>query len=135
MRVRVPVIVLLVVMGSAGLVACGSDEESAETVTTVIREVQPTTVEKTTTVREPAPKPTPRPAPVQTAAPEPQEPPDVEGLALPQAKKLLSQAGFSASVSNTDTTFGILIPENFTVCKQDQPRGKIVPILAQKHGC
>lgn len=71
------------------------------------------------------------------AAPEPQptEPPDVVGLSLPTAKKQLAAAGFKANVSNTDTTLGILVPENYTVCKQDAPKGDIVPILAQKYGC
>ena|SRR5207249_983968 len=60
---------------------------------------------------------------------------EVTGLTLPTANKKLSAAGFKADVSNTDTTFGILVPPNSTVCKQSSPRGKIVPILAQKYGC
>ncbi len=62
-------------------------------------------------------------------------PPNVEGLTLPKAKQLLSQAGFNADVSNTDTAFGIIVPQNYTVCREGSPRGKIVPILAQKYGC
>jgi hypothetical protein len=65
----------------------------------------------------------------------PSEPPKVVGLTLPAAKRLLKEAGFRANPRNTDTTFGILIPENFTVCKQDPPRGDLVPLLAQKYGC
>ncbi len=63
------------------------------------------------------------------------EPPKVVGLTLPAARRLLKEAGFRANPRNTDTTFGILIPENFTVCKQDPPRGDLVPLLAQKYGC
>jgi hypothetical protein len=48
---------------------------------------------------------------------------------------MLKDAGFKADVSNTDTTFGILVPSNYTVCKQDDPNGTLVPILAQKYGC
>ena len=57
------------------------------------------------------------------------------GLTLPAAKSALSGAGFTANVSNTDTLFGIVVPRNYTVCKQQEPRGNVVPILAQKYGC
>lgn len=67
--------------------------------------------------------------------PEPKSPPNVVGLTLPTAKKALSEAGFTADVSNTDTAFGIVVPSNYTVCTQDAPRGSVVPILAQKYGC
>jgi hypothetical protein len=59
----------------------------------------------------------------------------VVGLALPQAKQKLQAAGCGASVSNTDTTFGIIVESNYTVCTQDDPIGNRVPILAQKYGC
>jgi cytoskeletal protein RodZ len=83
-----------------------------------VQESSTTTTQAATTTQEP-----------------PQKPPDVTGLTLPTAKKQLSAAGFKADVSNTDTTFGILVPQNYTVCKQSAPRGNIVPILAQKYGC
>lgn len=68
-------------------------------------------------------------------AAEPAAVPDVVGLTLPTAQQLLRQAGYKAEVSNTDTTFGILNPANYTVCTQDEPIGNFVPILAQKYGC
>lgn len=113
--------------------------------TTVIQEPSSTesqvqtVTEQTTTVTQHAP---PKKAPKPTSAPEPdtesspsEAPPDVVGLTLPTAKKLLAQAGYKAEVSNTDATFGILVPENYTICTQDDPRGNLVPILAQKDGC
>jgi sRNA-binding protein len=73
--------------------------------------------------------------PAPEAEPEAAEPPDVVGLTLPKAESALRSAGFKPDVSNTDTMFGIVIKSNYTVCKQDAPRGSIVPILAQKYGC
>jgi hypothetical protein len=62
-------------------------------------------------------------------------PPDVVGLTLPTAQKMLKDAGYKADVSNTDTALGIIVPENYTVCEEDDAVGNIVPILAQKYGC
>lgn len=62
-------------------------------------------------------------------------PPDVTGLTLPTAKRQLRSAGYKADVRNTDTLLGIIVPEHYTVCKQSDPRGDVVPILAQKYGC
>jgi pyruvate/2-oxoglutarate dehydrogenase complex dihydrolipoamide acyltransferase (E2) component len=121
-------------IGAAVFTGCGGDGD-----TTVVK---PQTVTETTTTTgapNPAPTsepaPTPEPTPAPAPEPAPQEPPNVVGLALPDAKKLLSEAGFSTSVKNTDTTFGIIVPENYTVCTQGKPRGTLVPILAQKYGC
>lgn len=122
------VVVALVIAG------CGSSGGT----TTVIREVQPTTIEKTTTVRAPAPKPkhVSHPAPATTPPEsEPESPPNVVGLPLPAGEHLLKEAGYKAAVSNTDTSFGIVIPSHFTICEQSDPRGNLVPILAQKYGC
>lgn len=63
------------------------------------------------------------------------EPPDVVGLPLPAARKALKGAGYKAAPENTDTTFGIVVEDNYTVCTQDPPRGEIVVVLAQKYGC
>lgn len=62
-------------------------------------------------------------------------PPDVVGLTLPAARKALKSAGYSADPSNTDTAFGIVIESNYTICTQDEPKGNIVPVSAQKYGC
>lgn len=66
---------------------------------------------------------------------EPAEPPNVVGLPLPQAKQMLKEAGYRTAANNTDTTFGIIVPENYTICKQGKPRGDLVVVLAQKYGC
>ncbi len=76
---------------------------------------------------EPAPEPEPEP--------EPQEVPNVVGLPLPAAKQLLEEAGYRAAATNTDTAFGIVVESNYTICTQGEPRGNLVPVLAQKYGC
>jgi hypothetical protein len=99
--------------------------------TTVIKESAPTTVEKTTTVTaKPKPAPAPEPEPEVSA-----QPPNVVGLPLPAAEEALEEAGFKAAPRNTDTTFGIVVPSHYTICKEGTPRGKQVPVLAQKYGC
>jgi hypothetical protein len=115
------------------LLGCGSSDGGD---TTVIRKRAPApeaqTVTTTTTSTTKAKAPPPETTTTETAQ---GTPPDVVGLTLPEAKKQLSAAGYKADVSNTDTTFGILVPQNYTVCTQDDPRGDVVPILAQKYGC
>jgi len=68
-------------------------------------------------------------------ASEPSGPPDVVGLTLTTAEQLLQQAGYQVDADNTDTMFGIMDTDNYTVCTQDDARGTIVPVLAQKYGC
>lgn len=71
-------------------------------------------------------------------APEPEaasSPPNVVGDLLPEAEEVLSQAGFKAAPYNTDTAFGIIIKSHYTICKQFEPVGNHVKILAQKYGC
>jgi hypothetical protein len=116
-----------VICVAVGLTACGGSET-----TTVIRETPATveTVERTTTVEA-----TPSPEPASEESSPQEEPPDVVGLPLPAARNLLKQAGYKTAANNTDTTFGILVPENYTICEQDDPRGNLVVVLAQKYGC
>lgn len=73
--------------------------------------------------------------PLAEADAEPAEPPNVVGLPLPQARRMLKEAGYRTAAKNTDTTFGIIVPENYTICNQGQPRGDLVVVLAQKYGC
>jgi len=73
--------------------------------------------------------------PVAEGEAEPTEPPNVVGLPLPQAKQMLEEAGYRTAAKNTDTTFGIIVPENYTICNQGKPRGDLVVVLAQKYGC
>jgi len=67
--------------------------------------------------------------------PEAAEPPNVVGLPLPAARNALEGAGYEVAPENTDTTFGIVVERNYTVCRQDPARGKVVVVLAQKYGC
>jgi hypothetical protein len=112
---------------------CGSSGDT----TTVVKEIQPETVERTTTVEVPAPEPKAKPASHSAPAPEPEPEavPDVVGLPLDVAEELFKKAGYKAAATNTDTTFGIMVPANYTICTQDDARGTIVPVLAQKYGC
>ena len=48
---------------------------------------------------------------------------------------MLEEAGYKVAAKNTDTTFGILNPDNYKICNQGKPRGDVVPVLAQKYGC
>jgi beta-lactam-binding protein with PASTA domain len=57
--------------------------------------------------------------------------PDVRGLALPDAKQELKQAGYTASVK-TNALFGVIVEEHYSVCSQSKPKGMLVPIEADK---
>jgi hypothetical protein len=118
------------------LVACGGSD------TTTVVEQQADTPPVTVTQTTPAPAPpAAKPAkPVAKKAAGPpasgcQSAPDVVGLTLPTARRELEGAGCKLDVSNTDTTFGIIVEDHFTVCEQDDPRGEVVHLLAQKYGC
>jgi ABC-type glycerol-3-phosphate transport system substrate-binding protein len=115
---------------AAGFAACGDSDTTTVIQSTPAPAAGTTTTVTDTQANEPAPQET------TTEATAPQgEPPDVVGLTLPEAKNQLKEAGFKADVSNTDTAFGIIVEANYTVCEQDEPRGDVVPILAQKYGC
>jgi hypothetical protein len=114
----------------ARFAGCGSSGDTTVIKTTPAQPTQATQTVTTTTPNQASTSQGTAPG-----APSSGTPPKVTGLTLPTAKKQLSAAGFTADVSNTDTAFGIIVPENYTVCKQSAPRGNIVPILAQKYGC
>ena len=57
--------------------------------------------------------------------------PDVRGLSLPTAEQQLKKSGFSADVSS-DGLFGVLVEENWTVCDQSSPKGRLVPLDVSK---
>jgi hypothetical protein len=61
--------------------------------------------------------------------------PDVRGLALPEAKQRLERANYRTSVKAEDALFGVIVEENFTVCDQHEPNGRLVPLDVAKHGC
>lgn len=78
--------------------------------------------------------------PVSDESPEPESqeasaPPNVVGLPLSTAEQQLSAAGYTTAPVNTDTLFGIVDEDNYTICKQNPPRGDVVKVLAQKYGC
>lgn len=117
-------IIAAVLALTVGLAACGGSDT-----TTVIKEAPAETIERTTTVER-------APAPVaQEGSASKSEPPNVLGLPLPEARRMLKQAGYRTIAKNTDTTFGIIVPDNYTICNQGRPRGEIVVVLAQKYGC
>ena len=61
---------------------------------------------------------------------------DVRGLTLPKARKELKKHGsYTADPKSIDTVGGIYIEENFIVCKQDDPKGHLVPLKVAKHDC
>ena len=57
--------------------------------------------------------------------------PEVQGLSLPSAEQKLKAAGFNADVSS-DALFGVVIKENYIVCDQSEPAGKLVPLEVSK---
>jgi uncharacterized membrane-anchored protein YhcB (DUF1043 family) len=84
---------------------------------------------------ESTPEPEPEPVAQEEESAEAEEPPNVVGLPLPAARQLMKEAGYKVAPKNTDTAFGIVVEANYTICSQGQPRGNIVPVLAQKYGC
>lgn len=125
-----PPVLLLACLALFAIAGCGGSDT-----TTVIKEAQPTTVERTTTVQAPPARTDQAAASSEAEFGPSGEPPDVVGLPLPDAKRLLREAGYRAAATNTDTTFGIIVESNYTICTQDQPKGELVPVLAQKYGC
>jgi len=132
---RLSAVVAFLALALTVAVGCGGSGNT----TTVIKEAPAETVERTTTVEAPAPRPeNANDASSQEveSEPEPQgEPPNVVGLPLPQARRLLKEAGYRAAAKNTDTAFGIVVESNYTICTQGEPRRDLVPVLAQKYGC
>jgi hypothetical protein len=53
--------------------------------------------------------------------------PDVRGLSLPTANKQLKKANFSSDVTS-DGLFGVIVEENWVVCDQASPKGRLVPL-------
>jgi hypothetical protein len=57
--------------------------------------------------------------------------PDVRGLSLPSAERVLKQDNYRADVSS-DGLFGVIVEENWTVCEQSEPKGRLVPLEVSK---
>lgn len=136
---RTRVFLALAVIGALAVAGCGSSGGNTTIIEKSAPPQQQTVTETTTTVAASANSGGSGSSSSNDTAPEPSEPqgspPDVTGLTLPTAKHELSAAGYRADVRNTDTMFGIVIPQHYTVCKQSDPKGDVVPILAQKYGC
>jgi hypothetical protein len=58
--------------------------------------------------------------------------PDVRGLSLPAAERTLKQQNYSADVTS-DGLFGVIVEENWTVCEQKEPQGRLVPLEVSKN--
>ena len=57
--------------------------------------------------------------------------PDVRGLNLEDADKVLKKAGYGTT-TDSDSAFGVIIRENFTVCDQHLPKGHLIPLDVSK---
>jgi len=62
-------------------------------------------------------------------------PPSIEGVNLARADQILKDKGWSPTIVEDDVAFGVTIRENFTVCDQKDPKGRLVPIKVAKRGC
>jgi hypothetical protein len=60
--------------------------------------------------------------------------PNVDGLTLDVAKKVLHRRGFTADV-HSDGLFGVFVPSHFIVCDEHPPNGRLVLLDVAKHGC
>src|SRR5215210_7459799 len=58
--------------------------------------------------------------------------PDTRGMALPQAEVALKRAGYSTTTTD-DGAFGIVIPEHFIVCSQNEVNSNMVRLDVAKH--
>jgi len=96
----------------------------------LIRQAEEAEAREAKKEREAEAEPEPEPEPEESSAP-----PNVVGLPLPAAEAQLSAAGYTTAAVNTDTLFGIVNEDNYTICKQNPPRGNVVKVLAQKYGC
>jgi hypothetical protein len=70
----------------------------------------------------------------QQKAPEIAQPPDVRGMPLPDARKVLKTAGVQAGVTS-DGLFGILVPEHFIVCDEITVNPRFVRLEVSNKGC
>jgi beta-lactam-binding protein with PASTA domain len=67
-------------------------------------------------------------------APAPSSMPGVVGLSVPAAEHLLRAAGFRYDAVGEDGLFGIIVPQNWTVCSVARV-GRYVTLHAYKYGC
>ncbi|WP_100350611.1 PASTA domain-containing protein [Luteimicrobium subarcticum] len=61
--------------------------------------------------------------------------PDVRGMSLPDAEKALDSAKIGYSEHASDAAFGIIVKENFVVCKEAYVNEQMVRLEVAKHGC
>jgi hypothetical protein len=48
---------------------------------------------------------------------------------------MLQDAGYTSTIVQNDTVFGVIIESNFAVCDQESTRGTSFPLQVAKHGC
>jgi beta-lactam-binding protein with PASTA domain len=60
--------------------------------------------------------------------------PDVVGMSLPTAQHVLKKAGIKTTV-HSDSTFGVLVPSNYVVCKEAPVNERMVRLEVSRHGC
>jgi hypothetical protein len=60
--------------------------------------------------------------------------PDTRGMVLPDAQKVLKEAGYEATVKS-DGAFGVVVPSHFVVCDEERINAQFVRLEVAKHGC
>ena len=75
------------------------------------------------------------PKPGQKPTHEAAKPPDVRGLNLVDADAILAKHNYTSTIVEKDTAFGVYVRDNFVVCDQKKPKGRIVPLKVAKRGC
>jgi beta-lactam-binding protein with PASTA domain len=61
--------------------------------------------------------------------------PDVRGINLADARERLKAENYEATIVEDDVVFGVVLDTSFTVCEQEAPKGRVVPLKVAKHGC
>ena len=61
--------------------------------------------------------------------------PDVRGINLVDANERLKADGYVSTIVEDDAAFGVIVESSFTVCDQEAPKGKTVPLKVAKRGC
>jgi hypothetical protein len=59
---------------------------------------------------------------------------DAVGMSLPTAQHVLKKAGIKTTV-HSDSTFGVLVPSNYVVCKEAPVNERMVRLEVSRHGC
>lgn len=60
--------------------------------------------------------------------------PDVRGLPLPEARTTLKRSHYVIAITSHGM-FGVIVPQHWVICDQDQPKGQLVHVDVQKYDC